>query len=124
MSDSAYYEDAPTKAIGYVRASTAEQRESGLGLQAQRTAIESACAARGWELVRVEEDIASGAKADRRGLTRALEAVSIGDVDCIIVLRLDRRAGRLPTSHACSSASHVGSCVWISGSTHRCWRVR
>ena len=90
MSDSAYSGEPQTKAIGYVRASTAEQRESGLGLQAQRAAIEAACAGRGWELVRVEEDIASGAKADRPGLKRALEAVQSGEVDRIIVLRLDR----------------------------------
>lgn len=90
MSDAAYNGDSQTRAIGYIRASTVEQRESGLGLQAQRSAIEAACASRGWQLVRVEEDIASGAKADRPGLKRALDAVEVGDVDCIIVLRLDR----------------------------------
>jgi DNA invertase Pin-like site-specific DNA recombinase len=68
----------------------AEQRDSGLGLQAQRDAIEGAWAARGWELVGIEEDIASGAKTDRPGLKRALEAVESDEVDCIIVLRLDR----------------------------------
>jgi DNA invertase Pin-like site-specific DNA recombinase len=67
-----------------------EQRQSGLGLQAQRAAIEAACAQRGWELVRVEEDVASGAKADRPGLKRALDAVESGEADCIVVLRLDR----------------------------------
>lgn len=90
MSDSAYNEDPQTRALGYIRASTTEQRDSGLGLQAQRTAIEAACAARGWQLVGIEEDIASGAKRDRPGLLRALDAVDRGDVQCIIVLRLDR----------------------------------
>jgi DNA invertase Pin-like site-specific DNA recombinase len=90
VSESPYCEVEPTKAIGYVRASTAEQRQSGLGLQAQRTAIEAACAERGWQLLRIEEDIASGAKTDRPGLKRALEAVESGEADCIVVLRLDR----------------------------------
>jgi DNA invertase Pin-like site-specific DNA recombinase len=90
VSEPPYNEERPTKAIGYVRASTAEQRQSGLGLQAQRTAIEAACTQRGWRLLRVEEDIASGAKADRPGLKRALDAVESGEADCIVVLRLDR----------------------------------
>lgn len=77
-------------AIGYVRASTAEQSDSGLGLTAQRTAIETACAARGWTLLRIEEDIASGAKVDRPGLQRALTSVQTGEANCIVVLRLDR----------------------------------
>jgi DNA invertase Pin-like site-specific DNA recombinase len=78
------------QAIGYVRASTAEQRDSGLGLDAQRSAIVAACKARGWVLTRIEEDIASGSRADRPGLLRALAAVEAGDVGAIVCLRLDR----------------------------------
>lgn len=41
---------AVVRAIGYVRVSTGDQRESGLGLKAQEAAIEAACVQRGWEL--------------------------------------------------------------------------
>jgi DNA invertase Pin-like site-specific DNA recombinase len=78
------------RAIGYVRASTAEQRDSGLGLDAQRSAIAAACKTRDWALVGVEEDIASGGGADRPGLLQALAAIEAGDVDAIVCLRLDR----------------------------------
>jgi DNA invertase Pin-like site-specific DNA recombinase len=42
--------------LGYVRVSTAEQADSGAGLEAQRAAIRLACDQRGWELVGVVED--------------------------------------------------------------------
>jgi DNA invertase Pin-like site-specific DNA recombinase len=78
------------QAIGYVRASTAEQRDSGLGLDAQRSAIVAACEARGWLLAGMEEDVASGNRADRPGLLRALAAIEAGSVDAIVCSRLDR----------------------------------
>jgi DNA invertase Pin-like site-specific DNA recombinase len=88
------------RAVGYVRASTEEQERSGLGLSAQRTAIDAACAQREWDLVGIEEDIASGGKRDRPGLTRALASIDSGEADCVIVSRLDR-LGR--------SVAHVAS---------------
>lgn len=70
---------AGTRAIGYVRVSTGEQGESGLGLKAQVAAIHSACEQRGWELVEVHEEVKSGARADNRPVlaevTRALRLV-------------------------------------------------
>ena len=57
---------AGVRAIGYVRVSTGEQGESGLGLQAQVAAIRSACDLRGWELVAICEEVKSGARADNR----------------------------------------------------------
>jgi DNA invertase Pin-like site-specific DNA recombinase len=84
------------RAIGYVRASTAEQRDSGLGLAAQRAAITAACAARDWPLTGFEEDIASGSRPDRPGLLRALAAIEAGDADAIVCLRLDRLSRSVP----------------------------
>jgi DNA invertase Pin-like site-specific DNA recombinase len=78
------------RVVGYVRVSTDEQGESGLGLEAQRQAIAAECERRGWLLVRVEEDVASGSKLDRPGLSGALEAVARGDVDGLMVAKLDR----------------------------------
>jgi DNA invertase Pin-like site-specific DNA recombinase len=74
--------------------------------------------------MRVEEDIASGAKADRPGLTRALEAVQGGEVDCIIVLRLDRLSRSVADFARMLERFPRGSCAWISGSTPRRRRVR
>jgi DNA invertase Pin-like site-specific DNA recombinase len=88
------FQEAPTspamRVIGYVRVSTDEQGVSGLGLEAQRSAIHAECRRRGWTLVRVEEDVAGGAKLDRPGLTAAVQAVASADVDGLVVAKLDR----------------------------------
>lgn len=77
--------------IGYVRVSTAEQADSGAGLEAQRAAIASEAAHRGWELVTIYEDAgASGKSLNRPGLADALEAVESGQAAAIIVAKLDR----------------------------------
>jgi DNA invertase Pin-like site-specific DNA recombinase len=76
--------------MGYVRVSTEEQGVSGLGLEAQREAIRAECSRRGWELVRVAEDVSSGARLDRPGLSAAVDAVVRGEVDGLIVAKLDR----------------------------------
>ena len=52
-------------AVGLTRVSTAEQGQSGLGLEAQQASIRSFVAAQGWILVAEYSDIASG-KDDRR----------------------------------------------------------
>jgi DNA invertase Pin-like site-specific DNA recombinase len=79
------------KVIGYIRVSTAEQGDSGLGLEGQRKAIENACRSRGWTLVRIEQDIGSGkTTVGRPGLARALDDCRRRRVDGLIVARLDR----------------------------------
>ena len=77
--------------VGYCRVSTAEQADSGLGLEAQRQAIRSECERRGWELVSVEEDAGvSGKVTSRPGLQRALDACRRGEADGLVVAKLDR----------------------------------
>jgi DNA invertase Pin-like site-specific DNA recombinase len=77
--------------VGYVRVSTSEQGFSGAGLEAQRRAIEAEAARRGWELVRIEEDVQSGRSTRRRpGLARALEACSSGEAGGLVATKLDR----------------------------------
>jgi DNA invertase Pin-like site-specific DNA recombinase len=81
-----------TKAIGYVRVSTDEQHENGGGLDAQRKSITDACAARGWELVRIigEDSGASGKEIDRPGLNRARDLMDQGAADILLIAKLDR----------------------------------
>lgn len=76
--------------VGYVRVSTEEQGVSGLGLEAQRKAIADECARRDWNLVRIEEDMLSGRTLNRPGLQRALDAQASGEVQGIVVAKLDR----------------------------------
>ena len=78
------------KVIGYTRVSTSDQFDSGAGLEAQRAAIESECARRGWELVAIYEDTASGKSLDRPGVRDALAAVEAGEAEGLVVAKLDR----------------------------------
>lgn len=80
-----------TRAIGYVRVSTSEQGESGLGLKAQTAAIQAACEQRGWELVEVREEVKSGKRADNRPVLRdVLAALRRGEAEAVVVAKLDR----------------------------------
>jgi DNA invertase Pin-like site-specific DNA recombinase len=77
-------------AIGYVRVSTEDQGESGLGLEAQRTAIKAACESRGWPLLTIHEDILSGKSMKRPGITAALATIRAGGANVLVVSKLDR----------------------------------
>lgn len=78
-----------TEAIGYVRVSTAEQADSGLGLEAQRRRIAAYCEAQGWDLVQIVADEGLSGKAlDRPGLARAVGLLRPGRI--LVALKLDR----------------------------------
>ena len=84
---------APTisRAIGYVRVSTEQQAESGLGLEAQQSSITAAAARLGLEFSRTFVDAGtSGSLAieDRPVLLDAVAAVRRGDV--LLVAKRDR----------------------------------
>lgn len=82
---------SPLRAVGYVRVSTDEQADSGLGLEAQRVAIEAEATGRGWDLVCLFTDTASGKSLSRRpGLEQALATLEAGRVDALVVSKLDR----------------------------------
>lgn len=78
------------RVIGYARVSTEEQGVSGLGLQAQRSAIIAECERRGWELVKIAEDVGSGKNLKRPGVQAALDALTVGDANALVVAKLDR----------------------------------
>src|SRR5262249_6044730 len=91
--------DRPTKqVIGYVRVSTRQQGERGLGLAAQRQALAEFAARERFEIVEIFEEIMSGKgdnMARRPKLHAALKAARrIKDTDYryapIIVAKLDR----------------------------------
>lgn len=94
MSKRTKTSDRSSAAIGYVRVSTAEQADSGLGLKAQRAAIATESARRGWEVACVYEDAGASAKtlSGRPELSRALDELAAGRASVLIVSKLDRLA--------------------------------
>ena len=81
----------------YLRVSTDEQRESGLGIAAQRTRVLGMAAAKGWPApVEYADEGVSGTKEakDRPALAHLLADVRAGKVDAVIVLSLDRLGRR------------------------------
>ncbi len=82
---------APMRVLGYIRCSTAEQADSGAGLAAQRATVELATTSRGWELVDLVVDAGSSGKdLGRPGIRRVLDAIAAGEVDGVVVAKLDR----------------------------------
>lgn len=82
---------APARAVGYRRVSTAEQAGSGLGLDAQQTAIAAGAARLGLPLADIFTDasISGGLPLEQRpGLLAALDAIGKGDA--LIVAKRDR----------------------------------
>jgi len=80
---------AITEAVAYVRVSTQEQADSGLGLEAQKARIAAYCTAQGWHLAEVFTDAGVSAKTlNRPALQDALEALRPGRV--LVALKLDR----------------------------------
>lgn len=83
-----------TTMIGYLRVSTEEQANSGLGLEAQRDTIQRYADAHDWEVVWYEDAGLSAKSLDRpqlqAALTRLHASASSRDVDGIVVAKLDR----------------------------------
>lgn len=79
------------KAIGYIRVSTNEQADSGLGLDAQRAKVTAMAEVKDCELVDVVADEGASAKdIYRDGLKEVLAQVKGRVIDAVIVARLDR----------------------------------
>jgi len=77
--------------VAYVRVSTEEQADSGLGLAAQEAAIRTACDARGVPLLAIHTDAGvSGKSLDRPALGAALADLDAGRGTVLMVSKLDR----------------------------------
>lgn len=79
------------RAIGYVRVSTEEQKESGLGIDAQINAIKTECINRDWDF-EIVMDLGCSGKHINPELRRALDLLRAGRADALVVTKMDRLA--------------------------------
>ncbi len=75
----------------YIRVSTEEQRQSGLGLEAQTAATADECERRRWTY-EVFADMGASGKHVNPELRRALDLLDAGQFDALMVAKLDRLA--------------------------------
>lgn len=76
--------------IAYTRVSTTDQAQNGHGLDAQRAAITKAADHNGWEIVDWASDPGVSGKRIGPNLAQALDRCKRGDVDGIVVTKVDR----------------------------------
>lgn len=79
------------QAVAYYRVSTVQQGRSGLGLEAQRAAVQALAQQRGLELVAEFQEVESGRKRRRPQLAAALEHCRRSGA-VLLIARLDRLA--------------------------------
>lgn len=79
------------RAICYLRVSTARQGASGLGLEAQRAAVQAHAAAAGMTIVAEYLEVESGKRDDRPKLAAALSACRLHRAQ-LVIAKLDRLA--------------------------------
>jgi DNA invertase Pin-like site-specific DNA recombinase len=79
------------KAIGYARVSTEKQADFGVSLDAQSEKVRAMAVVQSAELADVIIDAGESAKSlNRPGMTRLLALVDAGEVDIVIIAKLDR----------------------------------
>lgn len=97
--------EPPRRAIGYVRVSTAGQAEHGMSLETQRERVEEYARAKGWELIEVVAEAASGGVRDgevfswehRPALRELMERAEQSAYEVLLVAKLDRLSRDHPT---------------------------
>jgi DNA invertase Pin-like site-specific DNA recombinase len=80
-----------THFIAYLRVSTARQGESGLGLEAQRNAVEAFARQHGGAIAASYVEVESGKRSDRPELAKALAAARKAKAT-LLIAKLDRLA--------------------------------
>jgi len=79
------------KAVAYIRVSTDQQADSGLGLEVQQAKVRAMAEVQGVELIELIVDAGESAKSLKRpGAQRLLALVDAGEVDTVIIYKLDR----------------------------------
>lgn len=81
----------PTAFVAYLRVSTARQGESGLGLEAQRAAVEAFARQHGGVIVASFVEVETGKRSDRPELAKALEGARKAKAT-LLIAKLDRLA--------------------------------
>src|ERR1700733_5686666 len=80
---------AEGKWVSYLRVSTGRQGQSGLGIEAQRKAVEDFLNGGGWELAKEYVESESGKKTDRPVLAEALKACRLYGAK-LVIAKIDR----------------------------------
>ena len=94
-----------TKAVTYLRVSTQRQGASGLGLEAQRAAVETFCRGRGLEIIAEYVEIETGtAKRKRPELAAAISQAQAAGAR-LVIAKLDRLTRNL---HFLTTLEHSG----------------
>ena len=81
--------NATTRFIAYERVSTARQGASGLGLEAQRNAIDGFATSRGAEVLARFTEVESGKNPNRPELTKAIQLARLTGAT-LVIAKLDR----------------------------------
>lgn len=93
-------------ALGYIRVSTHEQADRGASLDAQRAALTTEAAARGWDLQVMADEGASAKTMNRPALQDALQRLDAGEADYLLAIRLDRVSRSVADFAALLDRSH------------------
>jgi site-specific DNA recombinase len=79
------------KVVGYIRVSTEDQARGGVSLAAQHTKLAAYAVVKDWTLMEIIRDEGFSAKHLKRpGVQRLLSLVDAGQVDVVMIYKLDR----------------------------------